>query len=342
MRSCPLTGQLSAFLCISGNRRDKMTITLAGKYPAGTKERLQALLHHEAEIRLVDTPEAHDTMTDAEIVVLRVFKAPRAFIERNPNLKMIMRWGVGVDSVDLDAAGEHGVIVTNTPGANAGAVSELAVLLMLAVGRKLLCHTKCLHEGVWSKTQFTNSSYCLDGKVVGIVGGGNIGRQVAKKVQAFGASTQYYDVFRLGEEREAALGMPYRPLDELLQTSDIITLHIPLLDSTFHIIGERELGLVKQGAILVNTARGGLVDDHALFEAVHSGHLAGAGLDGVEEEPLPADHEFYTDPNFIVTPHVGGGTADLGDKILPMLAEDIDTFAEGKLPAHTVNKAYFN
>ncbi len=119
MRSCPLTGQLSAFLCISGNRKNKMTITLAGKYPAGTKERLQALLHHEAEIRLVDTPEAYDAMTDAEIVVLRVFKAPRAFIERNPNLKMILRWGVGVDSVDLDAAGEHGVIVTNTPGANA-------------------------------------------------------------------------------------------------------------------------------------------------------------------------------------------------------------------------------
>lgn len=318
-----------------------MVITLAGKYPAGTKERLQELLAHQAEIRLVDSPEAYDAMTDAEIMVLRVFKAPKSFIERNPKLKMILRWGVGVDSVDLEAAGEHGVIVTNTPGANAGAVSELAVMLMLAVGRKLLCHTRCLHEGNWSKTLFTNSSFCLDGKTVGIVGGGNIGRQVAGKVRAFGAKTQYYDVFRLSEAQEKAFDLPFVPLEELLRTSDIVTLHVPLLNSTFHIIGEKELAMMKEGAILINTARGGLVDDHALFEAVKSGRLAGAGLDGVEEEPLPADHEFFTDPNIIVTPHVGGGTADLGDKIIPMLAQDIDCYADGGLPAHTVNKNYF-
>ena len=165
-----------------------MHVVLAGNYPAHTYEKLRALLPEtEFDLTAVDTPEAYEAMTDAEIMILRIFKAPREVIERNPRLKMILRWGAGFDSVDIKAAGENGVYVTNTPGANAGAVSELAVLLMLAVGRKLLCHTKSLAHGSWSKNTFLNSSFCLNGKTLGIIGAGNIGRQVAKKAQAFGA-----------------------------------------------------------------------------------------------------------------------------------------------------------
>lgn len=129
-----------------------MHVVLAGNYPAHTYEKLRALLPEtEFDLTAVDTPEAYETMTDAEIMILRIFKAPREVIERNPRLKMILRWGAGFDSVDIKAAGENGVYVTNTPGANAGAVSELAVLLMLAVGRKLLCHTKSLAHGSWEQ-----------------------------------------------------------------------------------------------------------------------------------------------------------------------------------------------
>ena len=180
-------------------------------------------------------------MTDAEIMILRIFKAPKEVIERNPNLKMILRWGAGFDSVDIEAAGARGILVTNTPGANANAVSELAVTLMLTVYRKILEHTDSLRSGVWSKNTYLNSSFSLFGKTVGIVGGGNIGRQVALKVQAFGASVQYYDAFR-----------------------------------------------------------------------------------------LPAGHELLTTPGIVVTPHVGGGTADIGDVIMPMLAKDICDFADRK------------
>ena len=320
-----------------------MKVVLAGKYPARTFETLKELLpESQFELEAVDTPEAYETMTDAEIMILRIFKAPAEVIERNKNLKMILRWGAGYDSVDIQAAGERGILVTNTPGANAGAVAELAVMLMLAVGRKLLCHYESLRQGEWSKNTFLNSSYSLNNKIVGIIGAGNIGRQVAKRVQAFGAKTQYYDEFKLTPAVEAAFSLPYVTFEELIKTSDIITLHIPLTDQTKHIIGAKELERMKPGAIVINTARGGLVDDCALAAAVRDGRLRGAGLDGVEREPLSPDDELLQDPNIIVTPHVGGGTADIGDVILPMLAQDIQDFAAGNDVKHVVNREYLN
>ena len=196
-----------------------MKVVLAGKYPARTFETLRELLpESQFELEAVDTPEAYDAMTDAEIMILRIFKAPAEVIERNKNLKMILRWGAGYDSVDIQAAGERGILVTNTPGANAGAVAELAVMLMLAVGRKLLCHHESLRQGEWSKNTFLNSSYSLNNKIVGIIGAGNIGRQVAKRVQAFGAKTQYYDEFKLTPAMETEFSLPYVTFEELIKT----------------------------------------------------------------------------------------------------------------------------
>lgn len=316
-------------------------VVLAGTYPAHTYEKLRAMLpENQFDFVAVDTPEAYDAMTDAEIMILRIFKAPKEVIARNPNLKMILRWGAGFDSVDIEAAGARGILVTNTPGANANAVSELAVLLMLAVGRKLLCHIDSLRTGEWSKNTFLNGSFSLHNKLVGIVGGGNIGRQVAAKVQAFGATVQYYDAFRLSPEMEKTFHMTYVTLEELIATSDIITLHVPLLDSTRHMIGAEQIAAMKDGTIVINTARGGLIDDHALAEAVRSGKLAGAGLDGVEHEPLHAGDELLENSNIIVTPHVGGGTADIGEIIMPMLAKDIQDFTATGDCQHVVNRKF--
>lgn len=319
----------------------KMKVVLAGKYPDHTFENLRKLLPQDMfDLTEVNAQEAYDSMTDAEIMILRIFKAPKEVIERNRNLKMVLRWGAGFDSVDIETAGKNGVLVTNTPGANAGAVSELAVLLMLAVGRRLTCHEDSLRHGEWSKNTFINSSYTLNNKVVGIVGAGNIGRQVARKVQAFGATTQYYDPYRLTPEMEEDFKLKFTSLDEVLKTSDLITLHVPLTDENKHMIDAAKISEMKDGAIIINTARGGLIDDHALAEAVKSGKLLGAGLDGVENEPLKPDDELLTTPNIIVTPHIGGGTADIGDVIMPMLAQDIIDFAHGKEVKHVVNKQY--
>ena len=313
-----------------------LKVVLAGTYPAHTYEKLRKLLPADQfDFVAVDRQEAYDAMTDAEIIILRIFKAPKEVIERNPKLKMILRWGAGFDSVDIEAAGAKGILVTNTPGANANAVSELAVTLMLTVYRKILEHTDSLRKGVWSKNTYLNSSFSLYGKLVGIVGGGNIGRQVAAKVQAFGAEAQYYDAFRLSPEMEEQFNMKYVSLEELIRTSDVVTLHVPLLDSTRHMIGADQLRAMKDGAVIINTARGGLV-----CAAVKAGKLLGAGLDGVEEEPLPAGHELLTTPGIVVTPHVGGGTADIGDIIMPMLAKDIRDFAAAGDCAHVVNRKY--
>lgn len=318
-----------------------LKVVLAGTYPAHTFEKLRTLLPEEDfELKAVDTPEKYEAMTDAEIMILRIFKAPREVIERNPKLKMILRWGAGFDSVDIEAAGKRGILVTNTPGANANAVSELAILLMLAVGRKLLCHTECLKKGEWSKNTFLNSSFCLNNKLLGIVGAGNIGRQVAVKAQAFGANVQYYDPYRLSEEMEKKFHLTYVPLEELIRTSDVISLHVPLTEQTHHMLGEKEIAAMKDGAIIINTARGGLIDDHALAEAVKRGKLGGAGLDGVENEPLEPGDDLLLEPGIVVTPHIGGGTADIGDVIMPMLAEDIIDYAKNKKVKHVVNQKY--
>lgn len=318
-----------------------LKVVLAGTYPIHTFEKLRALLPKESfELTAVDTPEKYEAMTDAEIMILRIFKAPREVMEKNPRLKMILRWGAGFDSVDIEAAGKRGILVTNTPGANANAVSELAVLLMLAVGRKLLCHTECLKKGEWSKNTFLNSSFCLNNKLLGIVGAGNIGRQVAAKVQAFGASVQYYDPCRLPEKMEKEFHLTYVPLEELVRTSDVLSLHVPLTEQTHHMLGEKEIAAMKDGAIIINTARGGLIDDHALAEAVKSGKLGGAGLDGVENEPLEPGNELLAEPRIIVTPHIGGGTADIGDVIIPMLVQDIIDYSKNKEVKHAVNQKY--
>ena len=228
----------------------------------------------------------------------------------------------------------------NTPGANANAVSELTVLLMLAIGRKLFCHQLDVRAGKWSKNTYLNSSRTLNHKVVGIVGGGNIGRQVARKVQAFGASVLYYDVFRLKPDLEEAFQMKFVSLDELLQQSDVVSVHVPLLDSTKNIISAEKIAKMKQGAILINAARGGLVDEKALVAAINAGKLAGAGIDCVAHEPLQSNDPLLSNPNILVTPHVAGGVGDIGDEIIPMLVANMQHLKAGEAYEHVVNSQF--
>lgn len=315
-----------------------MKIALAGTYPPGVLEAFQSHLPRARfDIIPIDTTEKYDTLNDAECIILRVFKAPREVIERNKNLRMICRWGAGFDTVDIEAASKQGVLVTNTPGANAYSVSELAVLLMIAVGRNLLPHTRNIESGVWDRTAFLERAVTLNNKTVGLIGGGNIGRQVSEKVRTFGARVQYYDPYRLSPQEEARWGMEYAEFDKLISTSDVISLHIPLTKENRHIIGRKQFSSMKEGAILINTARGGLVDDKALAEAIAQGHLAGAGLDCVEFEPLRADDPLVVDPRIVITPHIGGATTDIADVMVPMIAGNIMALDEGKMVSAVVN-----
>lgn len=316
-----------------------MEVLLAGTYPEGTLEKFQnTFAGTDIHVRAVVTEAEFKKESDVDAIILRILKMPKEVINRfSPRLKMIMRWGAGYDAVDIKAARERNIDVCNTPGANAYAVSELAVLLMLAVGRNLLAHEEKLREGVWSRELFNKTSQSLRGKIVGIVGGGNIGRQVARKVQVFGAKTFYYDAFRLSEEMEQQLELQYVEYEQLLKESDVITFHVPLMDSTAHMLNTENISLLKQNAIVINTARSGIIDDAALLEAVKNGHVLGAGLDCTEEPPISKDNPLLQYPNFIVTPHVGGVTNDIAESIMPMIVENLRLIAKQESPKYVVN-----
>ena len=314
-------------------------VCLAGNYPAGTLESFkEALPADQFEVIEADTKEKFDAVTDADAVILRILKMPKETFARFTNLKVVIRWGAGYDSVDIEEAGRRGIKVCNTPGANAYAVAELAVDLMLALGRHLTGYFKNVCEGNWDRGAFNATS--LNGKIVGLVGGGNIGRQVAQRVKAFGSKVIYYDAFRLPAEMEKKFDLTYVELDELLKKSDVVSLHIPLLDSTRHILDEAKLSLMKPNALLINTARGGLVDDAALVEALKANKLTAAGLDCVENEDSQATKDLCQMENVIITPHVGGTTNDLASAMIPMIVENILEVNAGKPVSHVVNSEF--
>lgn len=316
-----------------------LDVLLAGPYPAGTLERLQdAVKDAGIMVRQVVTEEEFAKEHDVDAVILRVLKMPTTVVQRfSSRLKLIMRWGVGYDMVDIKTARKQGIAVCNTPGANAYAVSELAILLMLAVGRKLICHERKLQAGVWSRELFTAQSRTLHHKTVGIVGGGNIGRQVALKAQAFGATTQYYDPFRLKPEMEKEFHLTYVPYETLLETSDVITYHVPLNDGTHYMLNKDNIKTVKPGAIVINTSHGGIVEEAAVLQAVQDGKLSGAGLDCTEDTPIQMDSPLLKEPNIVVTPHIGGTANDMADAILPMIISNLKKLAAGEKLDYVVN-----
>lgn len=333
-----------------------INVALAGQYPKandknsdGTLERFRkALPADQFAITLYETEEEFNSIKDAEVLILRNFEIKEAqdfltFVGRNPNLKLICRWGVGVDCINLEEAGKRGIAACNTPGANAESVAQLVLMEMLAIGRRLVCHIEQLADGNWSRNDYINNSWTLQNKVVGIIGCGNIGRNIAHKVQMCGASVIYYDVFRMSKEREKELNLTYMELDDVIRNADVLTLHVPLTKENEHLINKERLAMMKKGAILINASRGGVVDDNALYHAVENGHLLGAGLDVVEREPLPDRDPMLHNPNILVTPHIGGNVTDIGDNIIPMIVQSIQDYAAGT-PAKDIhycaNKPY--
>ena len=320
---------------------EQLCVALVGNYPSGTLEQFQELFKQEP-IRFctAETAEQYAALTDADCIIMRGYPITEDDMARNPSLKLICRWGTGYDSVNIEAAGKCGIAVCNTPGANACAVSEHTAALMLALLHNIVQHTYSLRAGIWSKNLYADRTFTLKDRLVGIVGGGNIGRRVAHEVQSFGAEVQYYDVFRLSEEMEQKCQMKYVPLEELLRTSDLVSLHVPLTAENHHMIAKPQFDMMKRGAYLINTARGGLVNEKDLIDAVQSGQLSGAGIDCLETEPFEPDDPILKCPNIIVTPHVGGTSADIGNAIIPMLVENLHNLLDNKPYSYVVNKSF--
>jgi phosphoglycerate dehydrogenase-like enzyme len=232
----------------------------------------------------------------------------RRHFEAAKRLRLLQCLGVGYDGVDIDAARAAGVMVATTPEGTVEGVAEHVVLLILAVNKRLLEADRALRAGQWLVWQLRPSSFMLAGLTVGLVGLGRIGREVARRLKGFAVELVYHDPVPAPAELEADLGLRRLAFDELLGSADIVSVHTPLTDETRGLIGRRALSLMKPEAVLINTSRGGVVDQDALIEALQAGRLRGAGLDVFTPEPLPADSPLLALPQVVLTPHIATGT----------------------------------
>ncbi len=267
--------------------------------------------------------ELIELVRDADALIVRSKPVvTRRVIEAGEKLKVIGRAGVGLDNIDLESAREKGVEVINTPGAPTRSVAELAIGLMLAVVRRIAYADRRMREGKWVKKECMG--FELYGKTLGIIGFGRIGREVARIAHhGFGMKIIYYDVVKASEEVVRELDAQYMDLDELLRRADIVSIHVPLLPSTRHLINEGRLRIMKKTAILINTSRGGVVDTNALVKALREGWIAGAGLDVYETEPLPENHPLTKLDNVVLTPHIGSTTWEAQERAGIQVVEKI-------------------
>ena len=262
---------------------------------------------------------------DAFIVRSRT-KIDRAVLERATRLRLVARPGTGLDNIDVEYAKSKGVTVVNSPESLVEAVAEHVVLLMLALSRKLVVADVGTKAGKWEKNALMGKE--LKGEVLGIVGLGRIGKRIAEVSKTLGMSVLFYDVISIPQEVVDSLGAQVVGLDELFRRSDYITLHVPMTPETAHMIDAQRLGQMKRTAFLINTSRGGVIDEAALSAALQNGTIAGAALDVFEKEP-PAG-PILTAPNTILTPHIGGQTEEAQTNAIVVVGEKVrDFFSSG-------------
>lgn len=283
--------------------------------------------HHITDYPRSNPEEVASRIAGANIVVTNKIPIDAETIRNSPNLRLIAVPATGLDHIDLQAAQQHGVEVRNVHGYGNDAVAEHTFMLMLALMRQLPAYQRDVAAGLWEKSPF----FCykgapirdLNGKTLGIFGRGGIGKAVASRAQAFGMKILW------GEHKNALdCRNGYTPFTQVLQQADIISLHCPLNEQTRNLIGENELKAMKPQAILINVGRGGLVDEQALVAALKYGHLAGAGVDVLSQEP-PVDGNPLLSahlPNLIITPHIAWGSKDAIQRILVMLEDNINNF----------------
>jgi glyoxylate reductase len=258
-------------------------------------------------------------------------------LDREPQLRVVSNFAVGYDNVDVPAATARGVAVCNTPDVLTETTADFAWALLMAAARRIVEGVDYVRAGkwqTWGPTLLLGRD--LWGATLGIVGFGRIGREVAKRARGFEMTVLAFDTHQ-DEQAARDLGATYRPLDDVLREADFVTLHVALTNETHHLIGARELGLMKREAILVNAARGPVVDTDALVTALREGTIAAAALDVTDPEPLPVDHPLVGLPNAIVVPHIASATVATRDEMARMAARNLLAAIRGERPPHIVN-----
>jgi len=264
-------------------------------------------------------------------------KIDAELMDKAPKLKVISNYAVGFDNIDIPAATKRGIIVGNTPGVLTETTADLAFALMMAAGRRIVEGDKEVRAGKWKTWgPMTLLGQDIHGATLGIIGLGRIGASVARRAKGFGMKIIYYDIIR-NENVEKELGIKYTDLNSLLSQSDFITIHTNLTKETHHLISSKQFDLMKRTGILVNTSRGPIVDNMALYEALRSKKIAYAGLDVTEPEPLPADHPLLTLDNVIVVPHIASASVASRTKMGLMAADNLIAGLKGEMPPNPVN-----
>lgn len=255
------------------------------------------------------------------------------------NLKIVSQFAVGFDNIDVKEATKRGIYVTNTPGILTETTADFAWSLLMAVARRVVQADSYVRSGRWKVGWHPAMFQGRDiyGATLGIIGLGRIGQSIARRAKGFNMKILYHDVVRR-EELEEELDLKYAGIDALLQEADFVTLNVPLLKETHHLINERTLRLMKKTAILINNSRGPVIDEKALYEALKDGWIAGAGLDVFEQEPTPQSNPLLTLENVIVAPHISSASFETRSRMAEMVADNLTAFFQGKVPPNLVNE----
>lgn len=282
------------------------------------------------------TEAALDEIDRYDAVIVRVASLDADVIARGDRLKVIAKHGAGLDNVDTEAASNRGIVVCNTPGANARSVAEHAVALLLAVRRNLRTADRHVRSGGWDRGAFTGHE--LTGDTLGLFGFGAIGRETADLADGMGQTVLVYDPYVVDDDVPSRFRRVRKP-SKLFAGSDAVSIHAPLTSETRGAVSTEELAALGERGILINTSRGAIVDGEALVEALETGTVAGAGLDTFAAEPPGEDHPLYDRDEVLLTPHVGGVTDEALARMSQRAAANVRTVYEGGLPASTVNRA---
>lgn len=279
------------------------------KHPMHDLEILRQLTPAGQEVRIVErnARDFSDVLRDTDYLVGYADKEmDDAFYDNARSLKMMQLISAGYDKANIEAAQRAGVAICNNGGANSGPVAEHAFLLMLALARQLFRQHEEVATARWQRNALSAEVFTLEGLTLGIVGLGTIGKKAARLARAFGMNVQYYDIVRLTEDAESQLGVRFRLLDEIMSTSDFVSLHIPFTPGTHHMFGKEQFARMKKSAYFINTARGEVVDEPTLYAALANGAIAGAGLDVFEQEPPSPDNPLFKLKNVVLTAHLAG------------------------------------
>ncbi|WP_176466567.1 2-hydroxyacid dehydrogenase [Terribacillus saccharophilus] len=274
--------------------------------------------------------EKQIALSKANYFITASYPITKELMEKAPNLKLIQKTGSGVDNIDLASADKLNIKVSSTPGANSNSVVELTIGLIISLYRKLNLLDRHTKSGEWKMWEYRTSMFEMNGKKHGIIGIGNIGKKVAELSKAFGTEIIYYDKYKLPVEEEKRLGIQYVAFNELLAQADIVSLHIPLIPETRNLISHEQLNLMKSSAILINVARGNIINEDALASALKCNRLLGAALDTWASEPVEVDNPLLKLDNVVATPHIAGGTRDVLETVLRLTFDNINKVEAGK------------